>query len=206
MKRTERLTENDWLEVLKSAIDEGVEIQVNHRFKYKGKNLGTFLTAAKSKKKKELIKKIEDLGVNYKMHSKNPHDYLDKYILQLSEDENPNKQQYITRFNSYILPKKDILKKRPIARLNRVWEDKFRVPRKWTKPETVFEKVVRWKQFRYNKKINPEGKWLDVKTTMGSLYNWIYIRKRDPEKMALLMEYFDIMEITELASEGFPTN
>lgn len=206
MKQTERMTEDEWLDLLKNAIEEGVQIQVNHRFKYKGKNLGTFLTAAKRKKKKELMNRIEELGVNYKLHSKNPHDYLDKYTAQLSEDENPNKPNYCTRFNLYILPKKDILKKRAVARLNRVWEDKFRVPRKWDKPESVLDKIERWKQFRYDKTINPDGKWLGTKTKMGSLYNWIYIRKRDKEKLNQIMEHFDIMEITELASEGFPTN
>jgi hypothetical protein len=206
MNTKKRLTEQDWLDLLKCAIDEGAELQVNHRFKYKGKNLGTFLTSAKSKKNVERIKKIEALGFNYKMHSKNPHDYLNKYILQLSEDENPNKQQYCTRFNSYILPKKDILKKRPVAKLNRVWEDKFRVVRKWTIPETPLGKIARWKEFRYNKTINPEGKWLGVKTIMGNLYDWVYIRKWNQEKMNEIIEHFDIMEITELAEEGFPTN
>ena len=206
MEKTRRMTENEWLDLLKNAIEEGIQIQVNHRFKYKGKNLGTFLTAAKSKKNKERIEKIEAIGVNYKMHSKNPHDYLDKFTMQLREDENPKKQYYCTRFNSYILPKKDILKKRAVARLNRVWEDKFRVVRKWDKPEVTFDRVVRWKKFRHDKTINPKGKWLGTQTKMGNLYIWVYKIKHDKERLDRLMEYFDIMEIAELAAEGFPTN
>ncbi|WP_354680803.1 hypothetical protein [Mariniflexile fucanivorans] len=189
--------------LLESAIKEGVKIQVNHRFKYKNRSLGTFLVSAKSRKNTELIKKIESLGVNFKMHSNEPEHYLERYILQLSTDKKPNKQRYITRFNHYVLPKKEDLKEQTINKLNKVWKKKFGEIRKWTKPETVLDKIHQWKEFRYNEKINPEGKWIDTRKNMGKLYGWVYVRKRDKQKMSLILEHFNKKEISELQKEGF---
>jgi hypothetical protein len=94
MESKNKIKENGWLKLLQEAIKEGVQIQVNHRFKYKNKGLGTFLTSAKRSNKIELIKKIESLGINFKMYSKKPEDYLEKYILQLSTRKKPNKQLF----------------------------------------------------------------------------------------------------------------
>ncbi|WP_158837928.1 hypothetical protein [Polaribacter sp. L3A8] len=163
MESKRKQKENEWLVLLENAINENVEIQVNHRFKYNNKNLGTFLVSAKRKQNLELIRKIESLGVNFKMHSKNPEDYLEKFTLQLSTDKKPNKQKYITRFNAYILPKKELVKEQNRKKLNSVWEIKFGDIRKWEKPETTIDKIKKWKNFRYNEKLNPTGKWFDYK-------------------------------------------
>ena len=125
MESKNKLKEIEWLDLLKSAIDEGVEIQINHRFKYRNKSLGTFLTSAKRKNKKELIKQIQSLGVNFKMHSRAPEHYVQRFTTQLSTDKKPVKQRYITRFNSYVLPQKEVLKAKTIERLNKVWKRKF---------------------------------------------------------------------------------
>lgn len=203
MKRAKVSSEENWLNLLEEAIKNGVKIQVNHRFKYKDRNLGTFLTGAKRNNKPELIKKIEALGLDFKMHSKDPEDFLMRYIKELRENENPVKQQYITRFNSYILPKKNILKKETKAELNEVWKEKFGDRRKWTKPETTDDKIRRWKAFRYDEAKNPDGKWFHYKRIIGKLYNWVYIRKTNPEKMEALVKYFNEQEIKELKKEGF---
>ncbi|WP_299778972.1 hypothetical protein [uncultured Formosa sp.] len=203
MESKNKIKENEWLNLLKNAIDEGVKIQVNHRFKYKDKNLGTFLTSAKSKNNPELIKKIESLGVNFKMHSKEPEHYLEKFITELSTDEKPNRQRYITRFNIYVLPKKEILKKQTIKKLNKVWKKKFGDVRTWEKPDTVTDKIQKWKEFRYDETLNPKGKWFDYKTNMGKLYGWVYARKRDKQKMNSIIEYFNKKERSELKEEGF---
>ena len=203
MESKNKIKENEWLNLLKDAVNEGVEIQVNHRFKYRDKNLGTFLIAAKRKNKPELIKEIESLGINFKMHSKNPEDYLEKFTLQLSTDEKPNKQGYITRFNIYVLPKKKILKEQTIKKLNRVWKEKFGDIRKWEKPDTVIDKIHKWKEFRYDEKRNPNEKWFESKINMGKLYSWVYTRKKDKQKMSLILEYFNKKEISELKKEGF---
>jgi hypothetical protein len=149
------------------------------------------------------MKKIKSLGVNFKLHSKKPEHYVTKFTQQLSKDRKPNKQGYITRFNIYILPKKEILTTRTIEKLNKVWERKFGDIRKWEKSETIIDKIHRWKEFRYNEKENPNGKWFDYKKNMGKLYSWVYTRKRDKQKMNLILEHFNEKEISELNKEGF---
>jgi hypothetical protein len=198
-----KIKENEWLRLLEEAIHEGVQIRANHRFKYKQKGLGTFLTAAKTSNKTELIKKIESLGVNFKLYSKKPEDYLEKYISQLSTQKKPNKQQFITRFNAYVLPKKELLKEQTVEKLNKLWEKRFNEKRKWTKPETDLDRIQFWKDFRYNGNINPEGKWFHYRKYMGKLYGWVYTRKRDEQKMSLIQEHFTKKELSELKREGF---
>ena len=203
MESKNKIKENKWLALLQNAINESVEIQVNHRFKYKGKNLGTFLVSAKRKQNLELIEKIERLGVNFKMHSKKPEDVLEKFILQLSADNKPNRQRYITRFNMNILPKKDILKQKSIKKFNQVWKEKFNDVRKWEKPETIIDKINRWKEFRYNETLNPNGKWFDYRKIMGKQYSWVYNKKANTDKMNLILEHFNEKELNELKNEGF---
>lgn len=58
MESKRKQNQNEWLKLLENAINENVEIKVNHRFKYKNKNLGTFLVTAKRKQDVELTKQI----------------------------------------------------------------------------------------------------------------------------------------------------
>jgi hypothetical protein len=203
MESKNKIKENKWLELLQNAINEGVEIQVNHRFKYKGKGLGTFLVSSKRKQNPELTKKIERIGVNFKMHSKKPEHYLEKFTSQLSAEKNPNRQRYITRFNMNVLPKKEILKPESIEKLNKVWKRKFGDVRKWDKPETIIDKINRWKEFRYDEKLNPNGKWFDYRKVMGRQYSWVYNKKANTDKMILISEHFNEKELEELKNEGF---
>lgn len=199
--------ENEWLALLIEALaDRKVKIQVNHRFKYKGKNLGTFLTDAKRKANTGILQRIENTGFNYKNHNKNPQDYFDRFIDELEKEKDPIKQRYITRFNAYILPKKDILSPESKQRLHDVWKYHFRDVRKWTTPDTTENKIHKWKQFRYNKEINPDGKWITTRGIMGSLYGWVYTRKTGKQPMGNLLEYFDEKELSELKKEGFLFN
>jgi len=92
-----------WLDLLQEAIDEGVKIGVNHRFKYKGKNLGTFLVEAKRRGSPELHEQIKKMGLDFKNHSNKPEDYVQRFIKELWNNPNPNKGNYITRFNTCIL-------------------------------------------------------------------------------------------------------
>lgn len=195
--------ENDWLVLLENALKEGVQIQLNHRFKYKDKKLGTFLVGAKQRNKVALIKKIESLGFNFKKHSRDPQDYVENFILLLTNDKTRNKQYWINRFNRYILPKKRKIKKETIETLDHIWKERFGDKRKWTKPETDSDKIKKWKKFRYNEKVNPNEKWFDVKNNMGKLYSWVYTRKRDAIKMETISIHFTDQEKQELISEGF---
>lgn len=204
MESIRKQKEMEWLALLEKALSENVQINANHRFKYENKSLGTFLVSAKRKPNVELIKKIESLGFTYKIKSKNPEVYLEKFTTQLANDKNPNKQRYSTRFNAYILPKKESIKKGTIKKLNRVWKKKFGDLRKWEKPiSKAVDFVDRWKAFRYNEELNPEGKWFHYRKFMGSLYGWVYIRKRDTTKMDAVVAYFNEKELEELKNEGF---
>jgi len=192
-----------WLKLLQEAIDEGVKMQVNHRFKYKGKNLGTFLVEAKRRGSDELKETIRQMGLDFRDHSNKPEDYLQRFIKELWNNPNPNKGSYITRFNTCILPKKDILKKQTKQELEVVWKHKFGEERPWRKRDDVLTRLYKWKQFRYNRKLNPDKKWFRPKSKMGDLYFWVYSRKRKPWLMQAMLDQFDINELRELHDEGF---
>ncbi len=198
-----QLARQRWLDLLQEAIDEGVKLQVNHRFKYKGKNLGTFLVEAKRRGSDELKEKIRKMGLDFRDHSNKPEDYLQRFIKELWNNPNPNKGNYITRFNTCILPKKDILKKQTKQELEVVWKLKFGEDRPWRKRDDILTRVYKWKQFRYNRKLNPEKKWFQPKSKMGDLYFWVYSRKRKPWLMQAILDQFDTYELHELQKEGF---
>jgi hypothetical protein len=192
-----------WLKLLKQAIDEGVKIQVNHRFTYKGKNLGTFLVEAKRRGKQELKDQIKEIGLDFKDHSNEPEDYLRRFIKELRNNPNPNKGNYITRFNTCILPKKDILKPETKKALEEAWKFKFGEERPWKKRDGLPVRIRKWKEFRYDKVANPKGKWFQPKSKMGELYFWAYARKRKPWLMEAILDQFNDKELQELHQEGF---
>ncbi len=203
MGRRKNLKKADWLKLVKEAIDEGVKIQVNHRFRYKGKNMGTFLTSIKSKNDQETMDKILKLGFDFRMHSNKPKDLIYKFIQELINDPNPIKTRYITRFNQYIFPKKDEFDQKTIDELNVVWRLRFGDERKWKNPTQVEERVEKWKEFRYNKELNPKGKWFRPKSKMGKQYDWVYGEKKWPHRIEAIRDLFSDKEIEELKSEGF---
>jgi hypothetical protein len=207
LKQTSRREQirQQWLDLLQQAIDEGVKIQVNHRFKYKGKNLGTFLVEAKRRGKPELHQTIKEMGLDFRDHSNKPEDYVQRFIKQLwnDPDPKPKKGSYITRFNTCVLPKKDILKKSTKQELEVVWKHKFGEERPWKKRDDVLTRVYKWKNFRYNRKKNPNKKWFQPKSKMGDLYFWVYARKRKPWLMKAILNQFDTYELKELKEEGF---
>ena len=171
------IKERNWLKLLKEAIEEGAEIQVNHRYKYKNKNLGTFLTDARAENRVERIKKIEDLGFSYKMHSNKPKDYVERFITELWSEKKTKKGVYSTRFYSSVFPKKEILDEEIIEELNVVWKMKFGEERKWVRAKTAADRAVDWKVYRYDKEINPEGKWFTNLKGMEKLFRWVYDMK-----------------------------
>jgi hypothetical protein len=196
-------TYDQWLSLLAEAMNEGVAMQVNHRFRYKDKNLGTFLVKAKRSNNPELLKKIEELGLDFKKHSHNPEDGMEIFTNEVLPDFTYSKTRFQTKFNQYILPKKDILKRKSIQKFNKAWLKRFKEVRSWNDPLSPVEKVRDWKIFRYNTYLNPEGKWYLGKTHMGKIHSWVYNRKMAPEKMEAVIEYFNPTEIKELKSEGF---
>jgi hypothetical protein len=59
--------------------------------------------------------------------------------------------------------------KESIKKLNTVWKRKFADVRKWEKAETIVDKIKKWKEFRYNEKLNPNEKWFDYKKKYGKI-------------------------------------
>lgn len=203
MGAKKKTAKEKWFALLQDALNEGVDIQVNHRFKYKGKNLGTYLTDLRAHRKLDVIKEIMDMGFDFSMHSNKPKDLLKRFTKQLWDDENPIKPRYITRFNQTILPKKDLYTKKEIEELNIVWRMKFGDDRKWVEPTQLKDRVKVWKRFRYSKSRNPQGKWFAPKSKMKNIYFWVYGQKRNPHRMEAVRHMFKDNEIKELEAEGF---
>jgi len=201
-EQEKKVTEK-WLALLQEAIDEGVNIQANHRFKYKGKGLGTWLVgvAKKNKQGKQLdvTERMKEMGFDMEGKNKSPENVVKRFINDLLEDENPVKFLYQTRFNQYVINKKDILKPYLIQAVNDVWKFKFNEERSWE----INDFVHRWKKFRYSLEKNPEGKWFVDLKTMGRVYNYALRRKENPEKMKEIIHRFTEKELDELRNEGF---
>ena len=197
-------TEKMWLDLLRDALENNVKIAMNHKYEYKGKRLGSFLIHAKKKKDKDLYHRIEEVGFKYKYHSKKPSDVIETFIHKLWNDPNPIKGRYITKFNMYILPKKNILDDEQKEELVVVWKLKFGEKRKWSKRPGKRHHVNLWKNMRYNKELNPEEKWYIGPTRMESLYYWVRARKISKKLMNDVAKYFNDTEISELVKEGFP--
>lgn len=200
MTRQEIVARN--LKLLKEAIDAGEKVQPNHRFEYKGVRLGSFLVDAKRRNREELIKKIEKIGFSYDNHSSEPEAFLRRYIKDLMESDLSEKGKFITKFNVRILPKKSKFKKKSIKELNVVWKLKYNEKRKWTKPLSTKKRVKKWKKYRYDKVVNPEGKWYGGRTKIKELYYWVRSNRKN-QKMHLLWKFFNEKEIEELRKEGF---
>ena len=205
-----RQIELNWLRILKEAIADKEDIRANHRYKYKGETLGTFLVGVKQannetpKRKLELRKEIEELGFDYKENSRKPEHVTQRFIDKLINDENPHKMSYQNHFNSRILPKKDILPAEMKKELEEVWELQFNEPRPWSKGTLDNDRTEEWKSFRYDKANNPEGKWITGESSMGKLYNWVYHKRKSKSKMDLVVDNFNDQEKQELKNEGFP--
>ncbi|HUX52971.1 MAG TPA: PIN domain-containing protein [Williamwhitmania sp.] len=202
--------EQEWLTLLQDAIENEEDVKANHRYKYKGKSLGTWLTIVaqrnKEGKKLELRAKIEEIGFDYDIKGRNPEASTKRFIKQLLSDESPNKMSYQNWFNQVIAPKKESLSTETIEELNQVWKLKFNEIRYWSIPSKIKDRVEEWKEFRYDIENNPKGKWSTHDKEMGDIYFWVLKRKKDPYFMRLIIDQFDETEIDELRSEGFPVD
>jgi hypothetical protein len=203
-------SDRDWLELLKEALDNDEDVKANHRYKYKGKSLGTWLTGVaqrnKEGKKLELRTEIEDVGFDYDLRGRTPEASSRRFLRQLLSDNSPNKNSYQNWFNLIIAPKKESLSMGIIEEINQVWKQKFNEIRYWEIPSKIKDRVDEWKEFRYNKDKNPKGKWSTHDKEMGDLYFWVLKRKKDTYFMNLIIDQFDETELKELSAEGFPVD
>jgi HKD family nuclease len=207
--------EDEWLSILSDALADEQEkdrIQVNHRYKYNGHRLGTWLVGVSQATKKEnpkprklkLRKKIEDLGFDFTKTSREPEHVARRFLEQLLNDKNPVKVEYQKIFNHQLLPRSKKIPLELKQEINAAWELQFNDTRSWEKITRVKDRTEEWKEFRYNKALNPLGKWSTGQSTMGSLYYWVNGKKNNKNKMDLVIDKFTVEELNELKIEGFP--
>jgi len=203
-----RKLEEEWLSLLEEAVYDEEEIMANHNYKYKGKSLGTWLSNVsqdnKLGKKLELLIEIEGIGFDFKKRGQYGEAQTKRFIQKIIENENITKIYCQNYFNSVLLPKKDEITNDTKIELNNAWNIRFNEDRLWEKQPLIKDKTKEWKEFRYNKKLNPKEKWSTSEKHMGGLYHWVRNRKKRPEFLKLIINEFSDKEIDELKKEGFP--
>ncbi|MGE4288962.1 MAG: phospholipase D family protein [Salinivirgaceae bacterium] len=207
--------EDEWLNILSDALSmsgEADKIQVNHRYKFNGYRLGTWLVgvsqATKGKNPKqrkiELRSKIEELGFDFLKTSRKPEHSATRFLEQLLNDKKPIKVEYQKLFNRQMLPRRNKIPENLKQEISAAWEIQFNELRSWEKITRDKDRTEEWKEFRYDNELNPEGKWITGESTMGKLYNWVYHKRKDKKKMNLVINKFSNEELNELRDEGFP--
>lgn len=207
--------EDEWLNILSDALETPEEIdriQVNHRYKFDGHRLGTWLVGVSqavrrkkpSQRKIDLKRKIEEMGFDFSKTSRKPEDSAQRFLDQLLNDKNPIKVEYQKIFNSQMLPRKDKIPERLKQEISVAWELRFNEKRSWDKILRAKDKTNEWKAFRYNKTLNPKGKWITGQKDMGNFYYWVNGKRNSKRKMDLVKDKFNDRELAELKNEGFP--
>ncbi len=203
MNMKKKKSKEDWLFLVKDALENNDKIALTHGYKYKGENLGTFLIEVKRRQRLDLIDIIESYGFRFSEHNKNSNDLLKKYIRELWNDPKPFKGKYITKFNHYIYPNRSKYDKELIEEFNVIWKIKFGDKRIWKKPLSIKKRINIWKKIRYNEEKNPNGKWFTTALKEVKQYYWVFRRKRNVEAMNEIIKYFSKDEVFELEQEGF---
>jgi len=207
--------EDEWLSILSDALTHPKEkdkIQVNHRYKFNGHRLGTWLVGVSQAtkgdnpkpRKVELKKKIEKLGFDFTKTSRKPEHSASRFLDQLLNDKNPVKVEYQKLFNRQMLPRSKKIPPELKQEINTAWELQFNESRSWDKIPRDKDRTDEWKKFRYNKALNPLGKWITGESNMSKLYNWVYHKRKNKKKMDLVIDEFTVEELNELRNEGFP--
>lgn len=197
-------TNQVWLSLLSEAIKSGENVKANHRYKFKDRNLGTYLVGLKKKGDPVLMARVKELGFDLDKTSRTPENAAEKLIKKLLTKPSIKKTTIQTDFNNSVLPKKADLSDETIQRINKIWEERYNETRSWTPPLTTIDKIIKWKEFRYDKKRNPNRKWHQGLSYMGDLYTWVYKLKKDEHKINSIIGVFNEKEKRELISEGFP--
>lgn len=201
--------EEQKLDLLMEALIEEEDVRVNHRYEYKGVRLGTWLVgvsqANKIGKKLELRQKIIDLGFYISATSRNPVDSANRFVIDLLEAKNPDKANFQNRFNGIIRDRIDEIPEEIQQDIVDVWYLQFNEDRPLGKiRERQRDRTDEWKEFRYNKSINAEKKWLSPLKVMGDVFWWARQKRETKSRMDLIKNNFTEQEKEELRAEGFP--
>ena len=201
-----KLIEDEWLELLKNALNNQENIGVNHRYKYKDYNLGTFLVgvaqANKKNKKLELRDKIEKLGFNFAETSRDIESTISRVIKDFYSAANPQKQEWRTRLFKHI-NKKEHLSEKSISEIEFAWEYHFGQKFTWTKiNERYVDRTEEWKEYKKRK-----GIWypinLDNTNKDRNLHHWVKRKMQNPVSLERFLNKFTPQEINELRECGF---
>lgn len=206
--------EDEWMDIFLEAITDPLEkdrIGINHRYRFDGNRLGTWLVSISQEIRKEnpkqrkieIYERIKALGLDINTRTKDPRNTAQRFIDGLLNDNSPVKVEYQNKFNKLIFPKADKLPEEMKIKISEAWELRFNEEKKWEKKNKNKDRTNDWKSFRYDTFLNPEMKWLSSKNKMGSLYSWVSKRHKDKESMELIVDKFNETEIIELRNEGF---
>ncbi|MCD8455209.1 phospholipase D family protein [Tenacibaculum finnmarkense genomovar ulcerans] len=208
-KLWQEFLEDQKLELLMDALIDEEDIKVNHRYEYKGVKLGTWLVgvsqANKKGKKLELRQKIIDLGFYISATSRNPIDSANRFVIDLLDAKNPDKANFQNRFNSTIRDRIDEIPKDIQQDIVEAWFLQFNEDRPLGRiRERKKDRTDEWKEFRYNKNINKNEKWLEPVSIMGDVFWWARQKRESKSRMDLIKNNFTEQEKVELRTEGFP--
>lgn len=195
------------LKLLQEAVDSGENIGLSQRYEYKGVRIGTWIQgvkkANKSNKKLDVMEKIMDI-IDLSSKTRNPIDTANRFINDLFEAENPDKGHFQNRFNGAIRDRVNDLPEEIQQDIVDVWDMAFDEIRPLGKiRDRQKDRTDEWKAFRYNKAINPEGKWYSSVPLMGDLYSWVRQKREVKTRMDLVKHKFNEKEKSELRREGF---
>lgn len=200
--------EEQKLEIFVEALIAGEDIRVNHRYSYKANRIGTWLVgvsqANRKGKKLDLRKQIEDLGFDFTITSRNPIDTANRFVSDLLNAEKPDKASFQNRFNSVIRDRIEEIPEDIQQDIVDAWFLQFNEDRPLGKiRERQKDRTAEWKDFRYNKSVNPEQKWLSTFNKMGEIYYWARLKRENKSRMDLIKHHFTEQEKNELRNENF---
>lgn len=142
-------TDKKWFNIIKEAIENGEKVQTNHRYRYKGQGIGTYLVGVKKKnkegKKLDVKEKLAKLGVVFEKTSRKPIEVVERFYVDLKKTKNPNKGLFQNKFNHQVLSKVDIIPTELKNKISELWKAKFYEERTWhirTREKTGDEMLI----------------------------------------------------------------
>jgi|CXWL01.1.fsa_nt_gi predicted helicase len=206
----ETMTDQDWVELIKDALENGVKLKQRHGNKYKNKDVGRYLRdlkrLIKKGKKIEVYNEIEKVGYNFNDVSRTLDKTIVRWVNDLKITKSPKKLNFRNRFYKNFLPRKNEIEDSIKDEMNLLWKSKFNEELSWELlHEGTNDRTKEWKTFRYNVEINPKEKWYLPVSIMGdSLFSWVYRKLKNKKQMERIKFNFTENEILELRKENFP--
>lgn len=196
----------DWVELLEDAIKNGERIALNQKYKYKGRNLGTWLVGlrqhVKQGRKLDVFELVKQLGFDFASHSKEFKDTFERFVTKLENDPNPSSFDYRNIFNARIRDRQNQLSQEDRIRLENAWYLKFKKKMKWSKQHAGrADRVDEWRIYRKKYRV-----WYPIKIENHQnieLYHWVKRKLSNARSMQRISSKFNAQECGELRDAGF---